>query len=208
MTGAPGTGKTLFALHFLIEGVKNKEPCLYITSEETADSLRNTAKAIGVDLSKYKNFIIYEQDVSSKILSLEKPLAIMKNKKVKRVVLDSLTLFEYVYHESDMDFRKGILNFIKRVKESGVTMLATSERLTTDIDKMRYLPQDFIFEGLVTVTRVRKSASFERVVTIEKMRGKDHTLNIMPFTISKTGITVLNSEIPFSLLEFDEHRGK
>ena len=126
VTGAPGTGKTLFALQFLIEGLKKKESCLYVTSEETADSLKETAKAIGIDFSKFKNLIIYEQDVSSKILSLEKPLAIIEGRKIKRVVLDSLTLFEYVYHESDIDFRKGILNFIKRVKSKGATLLATS----------------------------------------------------------------------------------
>ena len=208
ITGAPGTGKTLFALEFIKEGLKNNEPCLYITSEETADSLKKSAAAIGVDISKKKKFFVYEQDVSSKILSLEKPHALMNANKVKRVVLGSLTLFEYVYHESDIDFRKGILNFIKRVKEQGATMVATSERLTINIDQMKYLPQDFIFEGLITVTRIRKSASYERVLTIEKMRGRDHELKLLPFTISSKGVLVHIDEIPFSLLEFDEQKSK
>ena len=41
--GKPGTGKTTFALQFLLEGVRNGERCLYITLSETEEEVRQVA---------------------------------------------------------------------------------------------------------------------------------------------------------------------
>ncbi len=206
LTGGPGTGKTIFALQFISEGIRNKEPCVYITSEESADSLRKYAKEIGVDLEKHEDGLleIFEQDLTSKkIISLEAPLNAIKKKGVRRIVLDSLTLFEYVYYESEIDFRKGILEFIRHVKRMGSTLLATSERLTLDVDEIRFSAQDFLFEGLVHLTMIRKGSIFERVLHVGKMRGQPHKLDVFPMSITKEGINVHTGELPFSLLEQD-----
>ena len=37
--GNPGSGKTTFALHFLLAGVQQGERCLYVTLSETRDEL-------------------------------------------------------------------------------------------------------------------------------------------------------------------------
>jgi len=37
--GSPGTGKTTLALQFLLEGVRNGEPVLYVTLSETKEEL-------------------------------------------------------------------------------------------------------------------------------------------------------------------------
>ena len=39
VTGEPGTGKTILCLHFLNEGLKLGEPCIYVTSEESRGSI-------------------------------------------------------------------------------------------------------------------------------------------------------------------------
>ncbi|PIN86562.1 hypothetical protein COV19_04225 [Candidatus Woesearchaeota archaeon CG10_big_fil_rev_8_21_14_0_10_44_13] len=206
VTGAPGTGKTIFALQFIAEGLRNKEPCLYITSEESAASLRRYAKEIGAEIEKHEDGLlqIYEQDLTSrKILSLEEPLNAIKTRGIKRIVLDSLTLFEYVYYESKIDFRKGILDFIKHTKKMGSTLLATSEKTNLEIDEIKFSAQDFIFEGLVHLTMIRKGSMFERCIHIPKMRGQDHLLDIFPMSITEKGMVVHTKQIPFSLIEQD-----
>src|SRR5436305_998545 len=50
LEGNPGTGKTTIALQFLLEGVRNGEPCLYITLSETADELYGAAQSHGWSL--------------------------------------------------------------------------------------------------------------------------------------------------------------
>lgn len=206
VTGAPGTGKSILAMQFIIQGAKDGEPGIYITSEEPAVSLRVYANKIGLELEKYEKkglITIYEQPIWGKILSIEAPLHLIKEKKIKRVVMDSLTLFEYAYsHDKDhFEFRKGVLSFIGDMKNEGVTLLATSERKTTDIDQFYFEDQDFLFEGLIILSRIRKGANFERVITVAKMRGQDHLLDIFPLSISKGGARVLTKQLPFSLIE-------
>ena len=206
VTGAPGTGKSIIGLQFIIQGAKDGEPGLYITSEEPAATLRVYASKLGLDLEEWEKkglITIYEQPIIGKILSIEAPLHLIKEKKIKRLVLDSLTLFEYAYsHDNDQyEFRKGVLSFIADMKGEGVTMFATSERKTTDIDLFTFQDQDFLFEGVIILSRIRKGASFERVLTVAKMRGQDHALDIFPLTLGKGGAKVLTKQLPFSLIE-------
>ena len=207
ITGAPGTGKSIAALQFIYEGAKNGEPSLYITAEETTASLREYAKSIGIDIDTYEKkgllILMEERLTGGKIVSIQAPMDVIKKKKIKRVALDSLTLFEYVYSSNVLEFRRGVLEFIKSMKEANVTLLATSETKTTDIDNFIYSPRDFLFEGLIILIKVRKGNSFERCLCVAKMRGQSHSLDIYPLKITEKGMKVLPKQIPFSLIEKD-----
>jgi len=48
--GSPGTGKTTLALQFLLEGVRNGEPVLYVTLSETKEELTEVAPPRGLTL--------------------------------------------------------------------------------------------------------------------------------------------------------------
>src|SRR5258708_26527884 len=48
--GNPGAGKTTLALHFLQEGVRAKERCLYVTLSETIEELEAGARSHGWSL--------------------------------------------------------------------------------------------------------------------------------------------------------------
>lgn len=205
ISGAPGTGKTILALQFIYEGAKLNEPSLYIATEEPIASIRNCAKELGFDIEKYekKGLITFiEQPIlTKKIVSIVTPLAMIKKKKIKRVVLDSLTLFKYTHVAGEMDYRKEVLNFLDSMRELKVTLLATTESPTSNLDLLEYKPEDFLFTGLVLLLKTRKTSSYERCITVAKMRGQDHLINIFPFTIEKGGIKVFPKQMPFSLIE-------
>ena len=210
VTGAPGTGKSIIALQYLIEGAKQGIPCLYITSEEPAPILRQYAKNIGLDIEEYEKkglLMIYEQPITGKIISIEAPLHLIREKKIQRVVMDSLTLFEYAYSKDEdrFEFRRGILTFIEDMRKEGATLIATSENFNSDIDAFRFKDQDFLFEGVIILSRIRKGASFERTLFVAKMRGQEHLLDIFPLKIGKGGAVVQTKQIPFSLLEKESH---
>ena len=203
--GPPGTGKSILALQFALGGVKEKEPCLYIVSDESVDALKIHAVTIGVDLDKYKDsFHIYEPRLSKgQIFSLNEPITLIKKKKIKRVILDSLTLFKYVYARNEFEFREGVLDFILKMRELGVTLLVTSEKNVKDLDSIHYDPQDFLFEGLIILAKIRSGSSFERIIFVPKMRGQDHLLDAFPFQIKEGGITIFTKQLPFSLVGRD-----
>ncbi|MDP2907228.1 MAG: ATPase domain-containing protein [Nanoarchaeota archaeon] len=207
ITGVPGTGKSIAAMQFIVNGALKGIPGLFITSEETMISLRENMDNIGLkieDLEKKGMLTIVEQSITSGgMISIEAPLKLIAQKKVKRVAMDSLTLFEFVYGNSINEFRKGIISFIKQMKESGVTLIVTSERDTSEVDGMKFRPEDFLFDGLIILSMIRKGSSFERVIHVNKMRGQEHMIDVFPFKIGPGGVKVFPEQIPFSLIEQD-----
>lgn len=210
ITGGPGTGKSILCLQFIHEGAKKGEAGVYITSEEDEDSLRDYARELGMDIEKYeKQGLIHlvKQSISNKkLVSIATPVDIIKKDYVKRVVLDSLTLFQYTHIAGDYDYRKEVVEFLKLMKELKVTLLATSEKVRTNLDHFEYRPEDFLFNGLIVMTKIRKASTFERCIYVAKMRGQEHLVDIFPFTINHGGIKIFTKQIPFSLIEQDSEK--
>jgi len=202
LSGGPGTGKTIFTMHFLLEGLKNKEPCMYILYD-TKNKFLDYADSLGLDLRKYYDnglFTIIEQPVVGRqFAGLSAPLAMIKKKKIKRVVLDSLTMFAYVHTMQEKEYRQEIMSCINGMKD--VTLLATTEAVEADFDSIRFKPEEFLFDGVIFLARVRDEAAFERVLHVSKMRAQEHMLNVVPFSIGAGGIKVYPDQMPFSLIE-------
>jgi KaiC/GvpD/RAD55 family RecA-like ATPase len=214
LTGAPGTGKTLMALQFVYYGAKDyNENGIFITTEESIEVLQQSGRNLGMDIQsmvdKKKLFIVQKPIATLKggIESIKGLLDAIKKNNVKRVALDSLIFFEYLYPKFDgnkMEFRRQVLMFMQKMREAGVTFMVVSERAITDFDRLEYNMMDFVFEGIIMLSRIRKGSYFERVITVAKMRGQDHSLDVYPVTIGHDGLKVLHDQTPFSLVEKEE----
>ena len=214
ITGAPGTGKTILALQFVYYGAKDSnENGIFITTEESLEVLHQSGKNLGMDIQsmvdKKKIFIVQKPITALKggISSIKGLTDAIKKNNIKRVALDSLIFFEYLYPKFDgnrIEFRRQVLIFMQEMRNSGVTFLAVSERSVTDFDRLIYEMMDFVFEGIILLSRIRKGSYFERVLTVAKMRGQDHSLDVYPITIGSGGLKVLFDQTPFSLLEKEE----
>ncbi|GFO97942.1 hypothetical protein ig2599ANME_2153 [groundwater metagenome] len=104
--GDSGTGKTTLVLQYIMEGLLNNEPGLYITIEEEKESLIATARAYGWDLEKYikeNKLALLKLDLSdikttARRIKSELP-EIIKTFGTKRVVIDSITLFSMMFDD-------------------------------------------------------------------------------------------------------------
>lgn len=211
VTGAPGTGKTLLALEFIYYGAKDcNENGIFITTEENLEVLHSSGKNLGMDIQsmvdKGRMFVIQKPIATLKggITSVKGLLDSIKKYNIKRVALDSLIFFEYLYPRFDgnkMEYRRQVLMFMQQMKKAGVTFLVVSERAVTDFDRLTYDMMDFVFEGIILLSRIRKGSYFERVLTVAKIRGQDHSLDVYPVTIGPDGLKVLYDQTPFSLVE-------
>ena len=214
VTGAPGTGKTILALQFIYYGAKDhNENGIFISTEESLDVLDQSARNMGMDLAsmvKKGNIFFIQKPIATLkggISSIRGLTDAIKKNNVKRVALDSLIFFEYLYPRFDgnkMEFRRQVLIFIQEMKKAGVTFLVVSERSVTDFDRLTYDMMDFVFEGIILLSRIRKGSYFERVLTVAKIRGQDHSLDVYPVTIGTDGLKVLVDQTPFSLVEKEE----
>ena len=211
ITGAPGTGKTLLALEFIYYGAKDYgDNGIFITTEESLEVLDQSARNLGMDLQlmvKEKKIIVVQKPIATLkggIASIKGLTDAIKKNNVKRVALDSLIFFEYLYPRFDgnkMEFRRQVLIFMQEMKKADVTFVVVSERSVTDFDRLTYDMMDFVFEGIIVLSRIRKGSYFERVLTVAKLRGQDHSLDVFPITIGPDGLKVLFDQTPFSLVE-------
>src|SRR3989338_3618772 len=74
VAGPAGSGKTIFAIQFLVDGIiRFKEPGIYITFEERKDKLYEDMLSFGWDLAKYEKsgmfvFLEYTPEQVKKVL--------------------------------------------------------------------------------------------------------------------------------------------
>ena len=121
LEGNPGTGKTTIALQFLMEGVRNKEPVLYVTLSETKEELSAVAESHGWTLD---GFSIYDLAVPEK----------------ETVAETQYTIF----HPSEVELgetTKNIFDEVERVKPLRVVFDSLSEMRLLSRDPLRYRRQ-------------------------------------------------------------------
>jgi circadian clock protein KaiC len=61
LEGSPGTGKTTFALRFLLAGVERGEKCLYVTLSESAEELTDVVASHGWSLDGIELFELLDE---------------------------------------------------------------------------------------------------------------------------------------------------
>jgi KaiC/GvpD/RAD55 family RecA-like ATPase len=203
ISGGPGTGKTMFGMQFLLQGAKEGEPGLCVLYDTEIEDFLNYADELGIPLRKYvkekKIHMLKQPIIVRKVSSLAAPLEMMRKKKIKRVLLDSLTMFAYMHVRDDREYRSEIVTFLEHMKK--VTLFSTVEASGGNLDEVNFKPEDFLFDGVIFLTKVRREASFERVIHVSKMRGQDHLLDVLPFQIGKGGVKVYTGQLPFALME-------
>jgi|GEM_PF-1833858 len=198
VSGEPGAGKSIVALQFIYNGARlYGEAGVYATSEQSLEKVRAIAKNLGM------NFEEFEKKGLVKLMKIpvsrgyemgsEELMRETKKAEVTRVAIDSITPFEYL--SSDLkEFRLKMLNFLENMASNNVTLLVTAEKRKTDFENIEFSPEDFLFDGLILMGRIRKTVTFEHVLSVIKMRGTKHSEELHPIEITGSGLTVKSIE--------------
>jgi circadian clock protein KaiC len=203
ISGTSGTGKTVFSLHFLYNGIQHfDEPGIFVTFEESPlDILRNAA-SFGWDLQSMvendKLFILDAspdpegQDVAGNFdLSglIERINYAIRKYKAKRVAIDSITAVFQQYDAVSV-VRREIFRLIARLKEIGVTTVMTTERIDEYGPIARYGVEEFVSDNVVILRNVLEGERRRRTCEILKLRGTTHMKGEFPFTMGMHGISI------------------
>jgi circadian clock protein KaiC len=201
LLGNTGCGKTIFAVEFLISGIRLfDEPAVFMSFEEKTEELIVNVNSLGFDLKKHiadnKIYLEHVQinkgeiheagkyDIEGLFVRLG---AAIDKVKAKRVVLDSLdTLFYgYDYHVLRSEFKR-LLTWLKDKK---VTAIITGE--IGNVFLTRHGVEEYVADCVIVLdNRVTNQISTRRL-KIVKYRGSLHGNNEYPFIIDEKGITVL-----------------
>ncbi|MFQ6055105.1 MAG: RAD55 family ATPase [Methanosarcinales archaeon] len=189
VSGPPGTGKTTFAMQFLIYGINNNEKCIYFSSEEDAEQLYNHCLRFGWDLSEYVDQGLLEL-FGFTMIPIDEILNIIKLSKPTRLVFDSVNVFYNLPSDKKRIRRDAMLrNIIKLIKKERITTLMITEK-THGLEKKCFDEFDFMGDGLIFMDRLVDRDMDTFIIAIQKMRGTIIDAQPKVFEITKEGIQV------------------
>ncbi|AXV40978.1 MAG: recombinase RecA [Methanobacterium sp. BAmetb5] len=196
LRGLPGTGKTALGMHFLTEGVKNKEKVLFINMGEPTPQVISNAQAMGfdtegidfLDLSPDEDFFAKQEayDIFSPAEVERESTTNTIIEKVQslqpvRVFLDPITQFRYLSTD-EFQFRKQALSFLRFLTDNGATVLFTSEFSEQDPDD----DLQFMCDGIINLEFFKEGRS----ISISKFRGSGFRFGVHSMRITRSGVKI------------------
>jgi len=181
--GSPGTGKTTMALQFLLEGLKNGEPGLYVTLSETKPELIAVAKSHGWSLDGLEVYELIDPSDSLEAdsqytmfepseIELGKTIRGVLDKvsefKPRRVALDSLSEMRLLA-QSPLRYRRQILALKQFFVGRDCTVLLLDDKTSHEEDQQL----QSIAHGVICLTHVLSDYGGERRrLRVIKYRGQ------------------------------------
>ncbi|ANF23309.1 RAD55 family ATPase [Thermococcus piezophilus] len=200
--GAPGTGKTTFAMHFAMAGIANGENVLYVTLEEPADNLRADMIKLGFNLRDPRftlidatptaeRYVLVDDFFESFAKNIERMTEAIKQqlrtKHYTRIILDPVTMLKLTATK-EIEYRRAFLTFIKTMMRMRTTVLLTSELQRTDIE-------EYLVSGVIELKAFEVDGRLSRGIKITKFRGSGFDGTIRPYEITDRGIVVHNDRV-------------
>jgi len=203
--GEPGTGKTILCLQFLHKGAENGEKCIYITTEETPETLMRTGSELWNDfprLIKNKQIVIVDLSIGAtytsefSVINKEEAVDIVMRglaaqPEAGRIVVDSLSSLERRLVDPT-DFREVFMKLLLEVKKRKATTIFTAEGIPLNPDITEYL-----VDHLIYLDYHKHDVIWTRVFILRKSRSVPLKPQILKLNIEKEGLSV--EEIPISL---------
>ncbi|MDG6219892.1 MAG: ATPase domain-containing protein [Candidatus Thermoplasmatota archaeon] len=195
LSGSPGSGKSLFGLHFLIPALEKGEKVLYITLKESKAEIVRNAKRWGFKLDEYvkKGQAVIFDDITPEMLPGKHllDLKIMAADK-KRVVIDSINDYEKLLtHPKDPTYRQYLDSIVGMLKETNNTTLLLSdspEIMGSSIPGEKY--SMYISDNIILLRYVEHKSTFRRAISILKKRTGGNSPDIREFSIDKSRIVI------------------
>ena len=204
VTGEPGTGKTIFCLHFSWQGVKEGDKVVYVTTEESRESILSQAGQFNMDLggavAEGKAVVIdalmgrasdqwslrslNPEDLVEIVLKAKKHLGYGR----ARLVIDSMSAF---WLDKPAMARKYSYYVKKVLSRWDFTVLAVSQYAITTSEAFGW-GMEHVADGIIRFRRFVRGGVLRRYVMVEKMRQTLHDLRMYEISIEDgRGLVVL-----------------
>lgn len=196
IAGNAGTGKTLFCMQYLWNGLLKGENCVYVTLEQRPEDILTDVARFGWDFGKFAaaGKFRLESLIASDISTVTtKIVESVKKIKATRFALDSLTIATMGWKERPdeaFQLRSKAFDMLNTLKSLGVTSMVISEVVRGEnmqISKFGF--EEFVVDSVVLLNYMSIGGA-SRNLNILKMRRTDHGKKIYPFDITKSGIIV------------------
>ena len=200
--GAPGAGKTVFALECLVNGARNlREPGIFVAFEESSRQIMSNAATFGWDLpalEKEKLFFLDARlsptvikagdfDLTAMLAGLE---AKAKEMGAKRIVFDGIDILISLLDDPSKE-RQELYRLQDWLQRNNLTAIITAKAFEGDrLSSERYAFMQFMVDAVVMLYHRMLDRVSLRGLRVLKYRGTGFAENEFPLVISPTGIEV------------------
>jgi circadian clock protein KaiC len=196
VVGAPGTGKTLLGLHFLMAGAKRNERGLFFSFNELPQRLVSRAERIGLPLrdavSRQLIEMQWQPPLDQMLDSLgEDILRRSAQGELHRLVIDSLTGLEAVstYPERFTRFLTALVSEL-RAREVTTMLLVEQPEVISPSVRLPFAGHMGMFDNTLLLRHVELYSQLYRLISIINIRESGYDSSIREFQITATGIQV------------------
>lgn len=210
LAGSAGSGKTVFALQFLAEGIRRFDQAgVFVTFEESTPDLRRSGASLGFDIQTWEDQGLWtfidaspaeEADAIAGSFDFGALVARIghaaERTGTRRVCLDSLgAVFGRFGDAATVRFE--LSRVVSALKELGVTSILTVERSEEYGEISRFGVEEFVADNVLVLRNVLESEKRRRTIEILKFRATSHRSGEWLFTVvDGEGVVV----IPISLM--------
>jgi circadian clock protein KaiC len=195
VAGSAGTGKTVFAAHFLRAGLEVGEPAILTLFEERPKDFLERAKGWGFDfqpaIDQGRMEILYLRPLD---LSVDETLyaikAAVERLGARRIVIDSLTGFEIALAPTFReDFRESLYRLFIALTDLRVTVVATLEISGAFTEfQLNPHPVSFLTDDIIVQRYVEIGGRLRRVAAVVKMRASGHSDTLREYRVTEQGL--------------------
>ncbi len=192
IVGSSGTGKTTFAVQFLLHGLESGEQGLYVSLEESPDQIMRESELMGFDLRKHNEkdlFFIHLRGKNFKKMIEEQLPSLVKARadfNIKtRVVIDPMTPVIWATPDK-LEERELIGKLFYTLKELGVVIATVEEHAKPGetIGEDVLLPI-YLSDGAIHLEYYPIGGAFNRTLKVLKMRGIHHGEGVYPYIFAR-----------------------
>ncbi len=200
--GGPGAGKTSFCFEFLYQGAKMGEKGLYISLEETVDDIIENMKSTFPLLSEVPAMVEEKslEIIKPDKLELEEVANLLEERitsnGITRAVIDSATMIRLSF-KNDIEYRQTLFEFLSLLRNLDVTTITTVEANSARREEMKFDIEHFVMDGIINLYNLDREDRRVRALEVFKMRGTDHSRDLVPFKVTPSGIKVYVGEKVF-----------
>lgn len=195
IAGGAGSGKTIFGMQFIMEGLKKGEPGIYITFEEKKKKFYEDMAEFGWDLKKQEEsekfaFLEYTPEQVKKILTEGGGIveAVIEKIKAQRIVIDSITSFALLY-EDELTKKEASLSLFELIDKWNCTGILTSQDEARD-GRTVSAALEFEVDGIIILYHIKKKGIRTRALEVLKMRGTKIPEKTIALDIGNKGIKI------------------
>ena len=200
IVGASGTGKTIFAIQYLLRGIENGEKGIYISFDVDAKTLVTLAESLGWDqlMKAMENGMLAATRCrANNIAFINEDLLEFIDKNAEentRIVIDSLTP---LITPIDFSQRNDLNWFFEQLKASGTTLVTVEERFTGSLSLPEVALPVFLADSAIYLKNLRYGEPFSRTLEIIKHRASWHAEGVYPYRILPGLGIVVECDIEF-----------